>query len=73
MTAAGLELEGKPVRYTEEEFGSPGAHYDVVVRRRTSYAWRKDVIGTIERPAAREERGRNSVRDLYRYILIGGY
>jgi len=31
MTAAGLELEGKPVRYTEEEFGPPGAHYDVVV------------------------------------------
>jgi len=25
MKAAGLELEGKPVRYTEEEFGSPGA------------------------------------------------
>lgn len=27
MTAAGLELEGKPERYSAEEYGSPGAHW----------------------------------------------
>lgn len=27
MSAAGLELEGEPSRYTEEEYGSPGAHW----------------------------------------------
>ena len=27
MSAAGLELDGEPVRYTKEEFGQPGGHW----------------------------------------------